>query len=156
MAKAGKARGRRQTWDLADAVCEWLESGRPLAEWCRGEGRPSRAKVHAWRDENEAFARRFARAREIGHDALADDLIELVEAPVQVFGQLDGKGNLVAERMDPVDVQRRRLEVEAKLKLLACWSAAYRPGVKIEHSVDESLGKRMDAAHERLRKARGE
>jgi len=139
--------GRPPTWDLADFeedLLRWIADGKNLRVWCREPGRPSWHTVYRWKHENEDFARRLAHARDLGHDAMAHELILLVEQPVATYDVTDAKGNVVAERMDPVDVQRRRLEVDAKLKLLACWSNRYSDRVRVGGDADAPAIKMTD------------
>ena len=64
-------------------------------------------------------AARLARARELGYDALAEEALEISNTPVmgqkQVMG--DSKTYTTVEDM----LGHRKLQIETRLKLLACW-----------------------------------
>ena len=89
----------------ADLIA-WLSNGKPLREWCRQPGNPEWRTVYHWMDKDSDFLARIARAREDGHDVIADECKELA----------DTKPN------DQVEVAWRRLQVETRLKLLAKWN----------------------------------
>jgi len=57
-------------------------------------------------DKDEDFVARIARAREDGHDVIADQCVTLADT----------------QPLDQVEVAWRRLQVETRLKLLAKWN----------------------------------
>lgn len=65
--------------DKADEIIAWISAGKTLREWCRQEGNPSFGTVYAWMEKDENFAERFARAREIGHDVIAEQCFEIAD-----------------------------------------------------------------------------
>lgn len=107
--------------ELTTEICEWLVSGQPLAEYCSMEGKPSLGQVSKWRFDNDIFAKRFAQARDIGFDSMAERLRTTVRG---------GTGS-------SQDWKRDRLIAETELKLLAAW-APKRYGARIE--AEQSLG----------------
>lgn len=60
--------------------------------------------MFAWADANPTFAAALARAREVGCDAIADDVLD------------------IADNGNPDDTNRARLRAETRLKLLAKWN----------------------------------
>lgn len=102
----------------ADQVIERLCQGEPLTQIAR-EPLPHISQIYRWRDENQPFARDFARAREIGYDVIA------------------ARTRLIARGKDDstADVVRDRLIVETDLKLLARWDPK-RYGDRIQSDVD--------------------
>lgn len=86
---------------VADALVEWLSEGKTLREFCRQEGMPSRQTIDRWRQEDEEFSGRVARARDTGFEQMADQCVEIADS---------------AE-----DPALGRLRVDTRLKLLACW-----------------------------------
>lgn len=67
------------TPELADAICEQLSDGEPLAAICAGEEMPSRATVYRWLAANAVFRDMYARAREEQADTLADDILAIAD-----------------------------------------------------------------------------
>ncbi len=92
--------------DKADSLVKWISEGRPLREWCRIDGNPHFTAVYDWMDKDPDFALRIARAREDGHDIIADQCMALSDI----------------QPLDQVEVAWRRLQVDTRLKLLAKWN----------------------------------
>ncbi len=71
------------TPELAQAVLDRLAQGESLRTICGLEGMPSRPVVYRWIDENtDDFAARYARARDIGLDVVADQVLDIADEPV--------------------------------------------------------------------------
>lgn len=87
---------------FCDEVVEWIGEGKTLSEYCRQDGKPCRRLVYVWRETDPAFDARVAHARARGHDAIAEHCVAIADSS-------DG------------DVQRDKLRVETRLKLLKCW-----------------------------------
>jgi hypothetical protein len=112
---AGK-RGRpsKKTPKLLDDIIAWIEEGKTLRDWCREDGNPKSQTVYRWMEEDEEFSERFARARADGHDAIANDCLDIA----------DGTGK---------DVARDKLRVWTRLQLLSKWDRRYSDRQKVEH-----------------------
>ena len=131
--------------DHADAICEWLGRGETLAAYCRQEGAPSLFTVYSWRDSSAEFASRFARARDIGFDAIADSCLAIADdASGDV--RVDEQGNV---RQDSEFAARSRIRVETRLKLLAKWDPR-RYGDKVVIGGDPEAPLRVLTTTERL------
>jgi transposase-like protein len=106
VAKTKRKRGRqlRYTDELAQQLCRHLEDGKPAAEFQRANGICA-ATLWNWRQQFPQFAEMVARARDLGHDTIADDCM------------------LIANNCpnDADHVAAARLKIETRLKLLACW-----------------------------------
>ena len=115
-----KAKRRESGADRAvfAAICERIAQGETLASICRSEGMPGRVTVYDWMAEHEDLADAFARAREAGMDAIADQAMQIADDGSNDT-YVDDKG---FQRVDNDVVQRSRLRVETRLKLLAKWS----------------------------------
>lgn len=98
---------------LKRSICEQIADGIPLREICRQSGMPAWRTVYDWVGADEAFAAAIARAREMGHEAIAEETVEMVDAEPERGP--DGK-------VDPGWVAHTKLRVEHRLKLLAKWS----------------------------------
>ena len=113
--------------EFRDEVVEWIASGRTLRDYCRQEGKPNFVTVYRWMDDDKGFEQRFARAREIGHDAMAQECITIPDTED--------------------DVQRAKLKVWTRLQLLARWDPkrysermAVDSTAKVEHSGEVRTG----------------
>lgn len=101
---------------FAAEICAWISDGKPLREYCRQEGKPAWQTVYDWLVKDAEFARRFARARDIGTDAIAEETLDLIDA---VPATAVSNGGV---RVDPGHVQWIKNRVELRLKLLAKWN----------------------------------
>lgn len=109
--------GRQTTYseEIADEICRRLANGEFLRVICREEGMPHWNTVHDWKQANPEFAGRFARARAIGLDAIAEDsLVILEEAPERV-------ATAFGHKVDPGHVAWQKNRAEQRLKILAKW-----------------------------------
>ena len=102
---------------ICDEIIAWLEDGRTLREFCRQKGKPSFSSVYRWIEKDEDFAERFARARDVGQDLIAEGTLELIDAEPQRIVTDGGNG-----RIDPGWVQNQRNRVEQRMKLLMVWN----------------------------------
>ena len=90
MAKVG--RPSKYTEELADEICERIADGEPLRAICRDPHMPSKESVRRWRDANEEFRARYARARMDSADSHVDriadnaDRLERATTMVEVQG----------------------------------------------------------------------
>ena len=114
------------TKEIAAAVCAGISEGTPLEVICRQEGHPASRTIRDWQDAYPEFAAAIARARDFGHDAIAEN------ARLTARGVAPHSSN---------DVQRDKLIVETDLKLLAKWNPKkYGDKIQTEHSGSISMG----------------
>lgn len=97
----------------ATAICEALEQGIPLAQACRELG-IGVSTVYDWKDDDKGLAGRIARAREVGFDVIASEVIPIIDDKEE-------------------DPSSRRVRAEYRLKLLAKWDPK-RYGERIDHT----------------------
>lgn len=65
---------------LAEKICSRLAAGETLRSVCRDNGMPSETAVRKWSRANKnGFHSQYARARDIGLDAIADETIEIAD-----------------------------------------------------------------------------
>jgi hypothetical protein len=99
----------------ADQLIKWISEGKTLRQWARENG-VHYSTVYLWLEKDKEFAQRFAQARDIGHDAIADETMEIIDAqPERIAGEGGGK-------IDNGYVAWARNRVEQRLKLLAVWN----------------------------------
>lgn len=97
-----------RTDELVDAICTMVSEGNTLTLACRENG-ISVSAWDNWVNGDDALSGRFARARALGHDAIASRTRETAR------GQGDSTD----------DVQRDKLIIDTDLKLLAKWDKRY-------------------------------
>lgn len=100
---------------VEDFIIGELAAGVTLSRICRELG-ISRTAVYDWRDADEQFAVRYAKARQSGFDAIAEKTLEIVDDP-------------------KINTKQARNMMDARLKLLAAWqSGTYANHLKVESS----------------------
>ena len=120
--KIGRPKGSGSTYtdEIASTICGLVLNGVPLRQVCRMPGMPAWRTVYDWCDDHPLFSARLAQARDLGFDALAEEALEIADTPVmghkQVMG--DDKTTTTVEDM----LGHRKLQIETRLKLLACWN----------------------------------
>ena len=113
--------GRHSTYtrEVDDDLCQWLSEGKTLREFCRLDGSPNWRTVYDWMEADTEFAARFARAREIGADAIAEQALNIADTPMQGMRSEESESGVKKVYEDMLG--HRKLQVETRLKLLAKW-----------------------------------
>ena len=104
--------------DKVDAICEWISQGQTLRQWCRENG-IHYSTVYLWLEKDQDFAKRFARARDIGADCIADEAIDI--ADTLKLGIVMKSSDRGVEEIHEDMLGHRKLQIETRLKLLAKW-----------------------------------
>lgn len=101
---------------IIQRVVEGLSKGTPLTVICAADGMPTPKTIRDWRDDDETFAIAYARAREDGFDAIAEDCLRIADHVAD-----DTVSTEHGERPNSEWISRSKLRVETRLKLLAKW-----------------------------------
>ena len=121
-------RPSKHTPELAEEICERLSTGETMRQICRDEHMPHWTQVYEWLARDDSLSLRVARAREAGFDALAEEALDI--ANTQHMGRKKVFSSGAGEDDDSVTVTEedalghRKLQIETRLKLLACWNPA--------------------------------
>lgn len=89
---------------------------------------PHWTRMYDWLSQDPDLSLRVARAREAGFDALAEEALEIANTPH--LGQKKVYSSGAGEDEDSTTVTEedmlghRKLQIETRLKLLACWNPA--------------------------------
>ncbi len=68
------------TTEIADKICDRLAKGETLRAICRTEGMPAEAAVRQWAiDDREGFHAQYAKAREDGYHAMAEEVLAIAD-----------------------------------------------------------------------------
>lgn len=129
------ARGRPSlyTQDIADAICERLADGESLRAICRDEGMPQESTVRLWAlEDREGFSAQYTKARDIGLDAMADELLEIADDGSNDWMQRN-YGEQEAWVANGEAMGRSRLRLDTR-KWLMSKMAAKRYGDKLLHT----------------------
>ena len=100
-----KRQGKR-TPEIEERIIDGLSNGIALRVLCRQDDMPSWRAVYNWMDADASFASRVACARDLGFEALAEDILDIADDTLAVSEH----------------VQLSKLRIETRLKLLACWN----------------------------------
>ena len=127
--RRGRGRPSVFTPEIADEICEWIAEGKSLREWCRDDEHPAWTTVYRWLRDDKDFSARFAEARDIGADAIAEDAIAILDAPPERNATPCG------DKIDPAHVQWTRNRVDLRFKLLSKWNPKkYGDRVDLNHA----------------------
>lgn len=115
--KVGRKKGVLMTPNADEhkrALCEWISTGGTLAAYLRETpGTPTRKTIADWMVMDAEFAMLYARAREHGADAIADDIMKISdESP-----ERDAQG-----KIDPGSVAHAKLRADNRRWLLSKWA----------------------------------
>lgn len=103
--------------ETVDYILDQVASGVPLAEVCRQDGMPHRSTFIDWVNADKDLSRRFAHAREDGEHMIAADALRIADDSANDYIETDDGPKLNQEH-----IQRAKLRIETRLKLLAKWS----------------------------------
>lgn len=111
------------TPELIEAICARLSTGEPLAQICRTEGYPAYRTVKDWIDQKPDVSAAIARARDAGEDALAEGCLEIADDARNDWMERQSDGEKgVGYVLNGEHVQRSKLRIETRLKLLSKWN----------------------------------
>lgn len=123
--------------EIKDQICALISEGVSLREICRKEWAPSWRAVYDWINADADFASRFARAREIGADAIAIEAMEIMDA--------EPERDMATGKYDPASVAWQKSRAELRLKLLAKWSPKlYGDRITADHTSSDGSMKPVD------------
>jgi len=132
--------GRPTKYDpeIARIMCEKLSEGIPLREICReNEGFPAWRTVYDWMKRDPDLSASIACARDVGYDALAEECLDIADnASNDWMERMDEHGKPIGWQVNGEHIQRSKLRIETRLKLLAKFNPK-KYGDKITHSGDD-------------------
>lgn len=115
-----ETKGRPSTYtpEIAALICERLATGESLRAICRDDEMPPESTVRGWvLDDVKGFSAQYARARDIGLDALAEETLAIADTPQE--------GEETEQTDDGYKVKRgdmlghRKLQVDTRKWLLS-------------------------------------
>lgn len=105
------------TDEIAEEICTRVSEGEPLEVICRSDGMPARRTVHDWLKTQAEFAAKYADARALGFDSIAVEALNIADDGRRDY-TVDADGR---EVVDHDHIQRSKLRVDTRLKLLSKW-----------------------------------
>ena len=119
-------RQSKRTPEVEERIIEGLTDGVPLRVLCRQDDMPSWRTVYDWINADPSFASRVAYARDLGFEAIAEDILDIADDTPAISEH----------------VQRSKMRIDTRLKLLACWSPK-RYGNKQDVSIGNKEGETL-------------
>jgi hypothetical protein len=106
--------------ETVDEICARLATGEPLAVICRDDHMPYWRTVYLWMHKYPQVNTDIACAREVGHDAIAEECLQIANTPMvgEKTEETDKGVKIIRDDM----LGHRKLQVETRLKLLAKWN----------------------------------
>lgn len=115
-------RPTKRTPEVEQRIIDGLCDGIPLRELCRQDGMPNWRTVYDWIAADADLAARIAHARELGFDAIAEDILDIADDGTNDWVERKRNDGSTAVVIDSEHVQRSKLRIETRLKLLAKWN----------------------------------
>lgn len=113
-----------------------MAQGQPLAEICREDGMPEVSTWRGWCHADDNLGIAYGRAREAGEEIIAADCLAIADdGRNDWMEKRDKEGAIVGYQLNGEHVQRSKLRVETRLKLLAKWNPK-RWGEKVDVTTD--------------------
>jgi hypothetical protein len=137
-----KPTGRPSTYDpiKAESICEQLSEGIPLREICRQPGMPAWRTVYDWMYQDEDLTAAIAHARDLGCDQIAEECLSIADDASNDWMLRTGKDGEESWQLNGEHVQRSKLRIETRLKLLAKFNPKkYGDALKLSGDKDNPL-----------------
>ena len=99
-------RQTKRTPEVEERIIDGLSNGVALRVLCRQDDMPAWRTVYDWMRADEEFAAQVACARDLGFEALAEDILDIADNTPAIGDH----------------VQLAKMRIDTRLKLLACWS----------------------------------
>jgi hypothetical protein len=143
--KKKTGRPSKYTPELVQEIFSRLRTGEPLLQICKDEQMPERRVVYGWIERDPDLSAQFAHAREAGCDAIAEGLLEISDT--LHFGETQVMGDKNSTTTVADMLGHRKLRIETRLKLLACWNPA-KYGNKVQVGGDKENPLKIEASVE--------
>jgi hypothetical protein len=97
---------------------------------------PQRQTFYDWLARDDSLSVQFARAREEGCDAMADETLVIADERPELNPLIDKKtGEVLSMDLSSAYIQWQKNRIDTRLKLLACWNPS-KYGTKVQMGGD--------------------
>ena len=142
-------RAGRKPWEYDEKivieVCRRLSEGEILREICEDPHIPSDRVLYGWMGAEPIFKSAYARAREAQMDKWSDDIVTIADDASNDYMERIGKDGEVERVVDPETVQRSKLRIETRLKLMSKLSPRYADKLAVDLSGTLNVERMSDA-----------
>lgn len=104
--------------DIVKKVCERLAQGKSLRTICKEEDMPDLSTIFDWLAIKPEFAEQYARAKEAGAEAWADEIMDIADNGTNDWMEAKKKEGTVV-LLDREHVERSKLRIESRKWLLS-------------------------------------
>jgi len=104
--------------ELATRICERLAAGETLRAICRDDDMPDERTVRTWARDNEVFSPQYAKAREIGYQGMADEIIVIADASDDARLQVDTRKWLMSKALPKIYGDKQTMEHEGNITVV--------------------------------------
>lgn len=140
---------------IAAEVCERIANGEGLEGICDDSRVPSEMTIRRWMAAQPTFREAYARAREQQMEKWADDVIRIADDASGDYVDRVGKDGVVERVVDPETVQRSKLRIDTRLRLMSKLAPGrYGDRVDVHVSATVEIGALSDAELEARTRAR--
>lgn len=102
---------------LGERICARLAEGEPLKQICRGPDMPNESNVRYWALDNAEFGALYTRAREVGYDKLAEEILRIADTLKE--GTVVSTKEWGTEVTTKDMIEHRKLQIDTRKWLLA-------------------------------------
>ena len=119
---AKKPRGKPTKYDeaLMTEILTRIAEGEYLRAICREEGMPAWRTIYDWLERDEELSARFARARDIGGDAIFEETLMIADNPHYGVKSVESDKGAYVTTEDMLG--HRKLQIETRFKMLSKWN----------------------------------
>ena len=145
--------------DLSAVMCIRISEGESVNSICRDEDMPSKATFFSWLNTNKSFLDNYTRAKQLGAEAIAEDMFEIADDGTNDWMEkLDKDGKASSYQLNGEHVQRSKLRVDTrKWYLSKILPKKYGDKINVEGNLNHRDATGMsDAELERIAAGSGE
>jgi hypothetical protein len=105
--------------EVKKELLERLAEGMSLREACEKDGMPSAPTVCRWNVENAEWAEQYTRAREVGYQLMADEILGIADDGTNDIKTIKRKDGTEVEVTDYDVIARSKLRVDTRKWMLS-------------------------------------
>jgi hypothetical protein len=110
-----RGRPSQYTTEIALEICKLLSEGKSLRSICEDEKMPHESTVRTWaRDDLHGFFTHYARARDIGLDSVADEVLEIADDGRNDWMEKKGRDGSTFVALNDEAIARSRIRFDAR------------------------------------------
>lgn len=126
------------TEELADKICNLIVQGMSCNKISQLDDMPAKSVIYFWLSQHQSFLDKYTRALEIRSLTFLDEATDIADDGSNDYYEKKGKNGETFMAFDSEHVQRSRLRIETRLKMLEkLQPRKYGAKVDLNHGVQE-------------------